>query len=80
MSHIKKKIFRFEKAKWKYRFNNPEGILVEDMYYRMMYALWTNNHDKNDRIKKELLPCVKRTIIIEMTRLKKKVGITKTEE
>lgn len=69
------KVFRFEKAKWKNRARNLDSMLIENLYYGMMHACWNGNADENDRIKQEVLPCVKREIIKEMTRLKKKVGI-----
>lgn len=72
---LTKKVFRFEKAKWKYRAKTAEAMQLESLYYGMMYALWSGNYDENDRIKKDVPLCVKREIIKEMTRLKKMVGI-----
>jgi hypothetical protein len=75
MKKVKSRVFRFDKEKWKYRaFKTPGDTQLEQLYYAMMFACWNGNNE-DDRIKKDIAPCVRRAIVYEMNRLKKKVGI-----
>jgi hypothetical protein len=70
--------FKFEKDKWINRKRTYEDVLVESLYYRMMLTVWNSYSDDNDEIRKDKInipPALRRVIIREIKRLKKKVGL-----
>jgi hypothetical protein len=67
--------FKYEKKRWIHRKKKYEDLRLESLYYGMMWACWNSFSDENDMIKEDTPPVVKRAIIREMKRLKKKVGL-----
>ena len=70
--------FKFEKDKWINRKRTYEDVLIESLYYRMMLTIWNSHSDDNDEIRKDktdIPPALRKVIIREIKRLKKKVGL-----